>query len=226
MKLGSYVEVVNNVESIDQALAFYENLGFKTVGENIVTDGSINIRLQEGSGPPLSLGYMGSDSQAAELRDMGVQFADGTATLTTPGGLDVTLREGESSVPMPEGSPMERTPISRCGKFGEFAVSVADIGAARSYWEKLGFDTVYAPEEPDPYAILTDGLFVLGLHQTTDFTEPSITYFSGDMADRIETLQGEDLSITPVPPEVDGKVVNAELNAPGGHKIFLFYGEI
>jgi hypothetical protein len=66
---------------------------------------------------------------------------------------------------------------------------------------------------------------VIGLHQTSDFSEPHITYFAPDMAERIQTFQAEGLPITPLPAE-DGSVVNAALEGPGGERFFLFQGSL
>ena len=42
---------------------------------------------------------------------------------------------------------------------------------------------------PYPWAILSDGLAVVGLHQTTNFAVPTITFFASDMKEKIEKLE-------------------------------------
>jgi hypothetical protein len=69
-------------------------------------------------------------------------------------------------------------------------------------------------------------MIVIGLHQTSDFSEPHLTYFAPDMPERITALQAEGFEITPVPPEVDGQVVNAAMRGAGGERLFLFQGQI
>ena len=226
MKLGDYVQISTTVSDLAVALAFYEKLGFKQVANAVVTDGSLNILLLTGNSPSPTLSYAGSNIEQVKALGLPLEGDDDSAIFVEPNGLHVTLTTEKSNIPMPGGTPMTRTPLSRCGKFGEFAVPCKDIQASIAYWEKLGYERLYYAEEPYPWAILSDGLLVLGLHQTTDFAGPHITYFAGDMAERIEKLKADGITMTAVPPEVDGKVANAVFTAPGGQKIFLFHGEI
>jgi len=226
MKLGDYIQISTTVSDLAVALAFYVKLGFKQVANAVVTDGSLNILLLTGNSPSPALSYAGSDIEQVKALGIPLEEDDNTAVFVDPNGLHVTLTTEKSNVPMPGGTPMTRTPLSRCGKFGEFAVPCKDIQASIAYWEKLGYERLYYAEEPYPWAILSDGLFVLGLHQTTDFAGPHITYFAGNMAERIENLKADGFTLTAIPPEVDDKVVNAVFTAPGGQKIFLFHGDI
>lgn len=229
MKLGDYVEIVTVVDDVAEAQAFYERFGFRQAGAGVVTDGSINIRLRDRAqasgyaGPAFS--YAGGDPAAIEGLD-GIERDGDSATLVDPNGLRIVVSERKSEVPMPAGDPLKRTPISHFGKFGEFSIPCRDRDAAIRFWEKLRFESIYAPTEPYPFAILSDGLIILGLHQTTDFSAPTITYFAGDMTDRIAQLKQEGLAVTEMPPEVDGRIVNATFSAPGGQPFFLFLGEI
>jgi hypothetical protein len=104
---------------------------------------------------------------------------------------------------------------SHCGKFGEFALGVADFHKAASFWSNFGFEQRYASGDPYPWGIFSDGLMVLGLHQTDEFQGPCITYFAPDMPKRIKELQAKGLAIQ------DGI-----LKAPAGETLFLFEGEI
>jgi catechol 2,3-dioxygenase-like lactoylglutathione lyase family enzyme len=226
MKLGDHVEIRTSVSDLVVALAFYKKLGFEQIANAVVTDGSLNILLLTGNSPSPTLSYAGSDIEQIKALGIPLEGDGDTTVFVDPNGLHVTLTKAKSNVPMPGGTYMTRTPISRCGKFGEFAVPCKDTQASIAYWEKLGYDKLHFAEEPYPWAILSDGLIVLGLHQTTDFAGPHITYFAGDMAERIEKLKADGITMTAVPPEVDGKVANAVFTAPGGQKIFLFHGEI
>jgi catechol 2,3-dioxygenase-like lactoylglutathione lyase family enzyme len=193
----------------------------------VLTDGSINLNLAPPGVPAPMLRYAGSDMEALTAADIGVQQAErGVGVLTTPEGLHIMLSPFESRVPMPEGTPISRTPLSRCGTFGEYALPSSDIQASRAFWARLGFDTLHSTDEGEPYTILSDGLIIIGLHQTNDFSEPHITYFAPDMAERIQAFQAEGLPITPLPPAEDGTVVNAALTGPGGERFFLFLGSL
>jgi catechol 2,3-dioxygenase-like lactoylglutathione lyase family enzyme len=226
MKLGTYVEISTTIEQNDAAVAFYQQLGYQHAGYSVLTDGSINLNLAPPGVPAPMLRYAGSDMEALAAADIGMQQSDrGVGILKTPEGLHIMLSPFDSRVPMPEGTPIKRTPLSRCGTFGEYAIPTSDLQASRAFWERLGFQTLYSTDEGEPYSILSDDLIVIGLHLTSDFSEPHITYFAPDMAERIQTFQAEGLPITPLPAE-DGSVVNAALEGPGGERFFLFQGSL
>jgi catechol 2,3-dioxygenase-like lactoylglutathione lyase family enzyme len=216
MKLGDYVEIQTAVGDVAAARAFYATLGFQPVAADVVTDGSLNIRLLPGESQAPTLRYAGSDPAAV---------GDGTP-IPAPGGISIIRTAEPSDAPMPPGDALTRSPISRCGKFAEFALPVADLDAACAFWQDHGFEQLHYGAGDSPYAILSDGLIVIGLHQTTDFAAPHITYFALDAADRITALAAAGVAMRPVPPEMDGQVVNAAFTGPGGQHFFLFHGEI
>jgi catechol 2,3-dioxygenase-like lactoylglutathione lyase family enzyme len=227
MALGTYVELSTTVEDGDKALEFYAQLGFQYRGYSIVTDGSINLNLAPEGVPAPMLRYAGGDVEQVLALEVGASTTPrGLAAFETPEGLHVMVSPHESRIPMPEGTPFERTPVSRCGKLGEYALPVGELTAALAFWEKLGFLQIHATQEPYPWAILTDDLIILGLHQTTDFSEPHLTYFAPDMAERIKALQADGIPIQPLAPDVANDVVNASFRGPGGEQFFLFQGEI
>ena len=48
-------------------------------------------------------------------------------------------------------------------------------------------------KEPYPHAILSDGLMIIGLHQTKHFNYPAVTYFGIDMEKRLGKLKEKGL---------------------------------
>lgn len=227
MKLGTYVEISTSVQDDEQASTFYETLGFAHAGYRVVTDGRININLAPPNTPAPMLRYAGSDTTAIAGLDIETQdLGRGLLSFTTPEGLQIMLSPYESRVEMPEGLPMTRPSLAHCGKFGEYALPVSDVEVALAYWQQLGYQQLYAALEPYPHAILSDNLMVIGLHQTSDFNEPHITYFAPDMAANIADLQSKGLQIKAMQPVEGGTVTEAELIGPGEQKFFLFQGEI
>lgn len=229
MALGTYVEISTTVEDGDAALDFFLKLDFQyqVTGYSVITDGSININLAPPGVPSPMLRYGGSDLEQVMALDIGAeQLRDDVVAFVTPEGLQLMLTSHDSRIPMPEGNALNRTPISRLGKFGEYALPVADRDAAVAYWRRLGFKPLHTADEPYPWAILCDDLLVIGLHQTSDFNEPHITYFAPDMVERIKQVEAAGINITPVPPEVEGVMANAAFVGPGGQRFFLFQGEI
>ena len=89
------------------------------------------------------------------------------AIFSGPGGLAVGLiNHDPTGMPKPTGEP-----LSKCGKFGEFSINVDNFQEAADFWSQLGFDSTYQSKEPYPWGIFTDGMIILGIHQTPDEDE-------------------------------------------------------
>src|SRR6185369_3191440 len=88
----------------------------------------------------------------------------------------------------------EKYPNKVCGLYGEFAHPVADIRQSIEFWKLLGFDVISEFTSPYSWAIMSDGLSVVGLHQTTHFTTPAITFFAADMRHKIRKLKEKGLT--------------------------------
>lgn len=236
MQLGDYVEVRTAVEHPAEALAMFEKLGFKPAGNmGVMTDGGLNFGLQQAQLEGPTLAYAGSDIEAIRAAGIAMQPSANPnlydALIVSPEGVQILLQKRPGRAPMPEGDIMSRQPVSRLGKFGEYAIPTKNFEASVAFWKTLGFEQILVATEPTPWGIYSDGLIVIGLH-TPDpaeqmlFDEPHITYFRGDMADRIAALKADGFAITDIPPEQDGRIVNASMTGSGGLKIFLFAGEI
>lgn len=76
-----------------------------------------------------------------------------------------------------------------CGMFGELAIPVNNLDISILFWEKLGFKSLSKKSSSYPWAILSDGLAIVGLHQTINFDSPTITYFASDMKNKIDKLK-------------------------------------
>lgn len=251
MKLGYRVQIAIGVADLAESLEFYRRLGFVEVAANgepypwaQITDGQNLILLNQDGMSYRGLIYF-SDDVAARVRhieDAGIPFIHKTehngqvvqAILFNDAqqfGVNL-LAHDASDLYQPTGEP-----VTRCGKFGEFAIPVANIKDAYDFWRTLGFAKLGGNFDPTtggsdgswgPYtwAIISDGLIVLGLHETTDFPEPTLTYFAGNQAETLAQLKDENFPFTFSSPDENGVVANAGLAAPDGQKLFLFQGEI
>jgi transcriptional antiterminator NusG len=65
----------------------------------------------------------------------------------------------------------------KLGQYVEISLSVANLAESLTFYEKLGLNNVDGGEIPYPWAVLSDGLLHLGLHQQP-FSSPALTYFS------------------------------------------------
>jgi hypothetical protein len=104
------------------------------------------------------------------------------------------------------------------GAFGEYSQCVADLKTSVAYWEKLGFKHQGIQQVPYPWTVMTDGILVVGLHQTTDFSGTAVTYFAPDMGKRIEALKAKGIVVE----EFGMGPSNVIVTAPEGTKLFLF----
>lgn len=230
MKLGTYVEIKLKSKNIDKSMSFYEYLGFRKIGDDVMTDGSINIRLDESNFSSPTLNYMGTgDETIRAIFKNQPQAADDVhnAEFKSLNGLTVAITRDKSKVKMPAGTPVNRSPISRLGKFGEFSIPVKDVAKAILFWAKLGFEPLHIAQIPYPYSIMSDGLIVIGVHQSSDFHHVTITYFAQDMQSRIETLAGEGLDMHPMKSDIQGEIYDsAAFQSPDGQQFFMFNGEV
>ena len=228
MKLGDVVQITISVTNLDESAVFYETLGYEKITENSLpwpwkqySDGQNLILLNQDGRQYIGLNYYSADTLqlVKQIEEKGIQFLtkreqDGrlhTVNFSDDDGLMVSLINHDPV----EITPPPGEPISKCGKFGEFALGVADFEKASSFWRQFGFEQLHASPDPYPWGIFSDGMIVLGLHQTQEFSGPCMTYFAPDMPQRIKQLEAEDLIVK------DGV-----LAAPGGEQLLLFQGEI
>jgi len=117
------------------------------------------------------------------------------------------------------------TPV---GTMGELALPVNNLQDALAFWDQLNFvGTSYS--EPEPWAIVRNESLVLGLHQTTQFTKPQLTYFSAQMPDIIDNLKRRGLRFAFELPAPDGSGQTAFgglISPSGGQGVFLFAGSV
>ena len=245
MKLGKVVQINIGVAELQISLAFYEKLGYEKIEVSTdpypwarITDGQNLIMLNEDGNQYMGLVYFSLDAsrRVSKLEQAGIEIIqrrekDGQlmmAIFVGPGDLAVALiNHDPKEMPQPTGKP-----VTRAGTFGEFAVPVEDFLAAAEFWRKVGFATLYESEDPYPWGIISDENIVLGLHQNSEYGDeiafkgPAMTYFSPDMAERIERLKEDGISFETELISESGLVNNATLLGPDGESLFLFEGEI
>lgn len=223
MPLGNSLEITVSVEDIASAVAYYEKLGFHKIADDALTDGSYNLRLNTDDSPSLTLTYFGVDFDDVRAAGIPVKTTTNTATMTTPDGVRLAVCTEPSDLSMPQGTVTTRTPISKLGKFGEFSLKVKRYKSSAKFWGRLGYKELHQADIPYTYGILSDGLFLLGLHEGMTTDDIHITYFAKDMPERIKTVQQLGIDITPIFPQDDG---NGTFIGMGGVHFSMFTGEI
>jgi predicted lactoylglutathione lyase len=220
--LGDVACVYITTTDMDSSAAVYNKLGFGITGTNTfpvpwtqVSDGSLMIMLRKDAVPYMGLTYYSDkvDEIAAQLEKNGVVVtkkpAEGDAIkryyFKSPDGLNIMLASNLGGFKQPSGitianmkpedfSKPEKYPNRLCGVFGEFCHPVKDLASSLLYWKKLGYKVMYETPAPYPHAILTDGLMIIGLHQTNHFDYPAITYFGTGVQNNIRQLKEKGLT--------------------------------
>jgi catechol 2,3-dioxygenase-like lactoylglutathione lyase family enzyme len=240
MALGIAMNYMTGIADLAASRAFYQAVGFRTIDSGQepypwaqLTDGQLVVGLHQDGHLYRGLAYFGRGmaAQAAALEEAGVPMPvrnerpDGffQAILLPESTLPVSLIEFAAATP-----PAARQPNPRLGVLGELALAVPDLSQAIAKWGLLGFEVRHRESIGDHYqwAILSDGLLPLGLHQTADFSGPALTYFAPDMEQRLQQLAAAGVEISNPMPDEEGHVRNAIVQAPDGQEWFFFEGNL
>lgn len=220
-KLGEVACVYITTTDLDSSVAVYEKLGFPKTNSNTfpvpwaqVSDGSLLIMMRQDVTPYIGLTYyvMEIEKVAAQLEKDGIVFISKPKEsdpikryyFKSPDGFTIMLASNLGAFQQPTGATLltmqqsdfmvaDKYPNKQCGAFGEFAHPVTDLQTSIAFWQKLGFKSVGEMKEPYPHAILTDGLMIIGLHQTKHFDYPAVTYFGMNTEKRIQQLKEKGL---------------------------------
>ena len=245
-KLGEVACVYITTSNLDSSVALYEKLGFPKIAANSypvpwaqVSDGSLLIMMREDAAPYIGLTYYTNNvaSLVSQLEKDGIVFTQKPKEgdlihryyFKTPDGLSIMLADNLGSFSQPKGPTMltmkqtdimsaDKYPNKQCGVFGEFCHPVADLDKSIAYWEKLGFAVKSKMNTPYPWAIMSDGLMLIGLHQTKNFDYPAVTYFGLNTEKRIQQLKEQGLKNFT---EMMGKN-NVVVKTWEGQHLFLF----
>jgi predicted lactoylglutathione lyase len=242
MKLGIFAEFSLSVKDVEAAQKFYESLGFKSTKAApadcptaAVTDGSVVLALHQAEFKSPTITYFGSqvDAFLDALKAGGVgvkilkkendkatevEFADINGQRVVLKAQAPVQREGVSFEMMtPAGPTGKEKHYSKCGMFGELSIPVKERAASAAFWQKLGFPKMFESDAPYPWGIYSDGVTVLGIHQTTEFKETALSFFSKNSKDRIAALKKEGFQFL-----VDLDPTNSVLKSPDGQMIFVF----
>jgi len=220
-KLGEVACVYVTTPDLDSSVAVYEKLGFPKIASNTfpvpwaqVSDGSLLIMMRKDATPYIGLTYYTNDIEKVvdQLEKQGIVFIQKPKEgdpikryyIKTPDGFNVMLASNLGAFTQPTGATMltmkqedftkaDKYPNKQCGAFGEFCHPVVDLDKSLDYWKKLGFTVKTKMTSPYPWAIVTDGLMQVGLHQTKDFNYPAVTYFGLNTEKRVQQLKEKGL---------------------------------
>jgi catechol 2,3-dioxygenase-like lactoylglutathione lyase family enzyme len=238
MKLGNYAHISVSVQSLRESISFYEKLGFRKLWDSqepypwiLMTDGGVNLHLYELYFPSPALHYFSSHMQdkVLELMRLGIRpeqqkSRDGKRiqhNFFDPNELAIMLMHfDDRSMPKPNGYSE-----SKLGVFGELSVDTHDLASSVKFWTNIGFTVTLRGEKPYPWAVLTDGEMTLGMHQTTAFKTPALTYYADDPASQVRTLREAGITNMQELHDEHGAIAGAIITAPDGQVFFLLEGK-
>lgn len=223
MKLGTYVEIINFVDDVQAAGAYYQKLGLQSVADDVYTDGRYHLRVEQGTGANPTLRYYGSDIEV--LQSAGLDIQDGV--LKSPQGVVIELTSDDPPLNLPHDDVMLARETTQLGKFGELSVLVDDLPTEQAFWEACGYATSGVYSEPMPWGIWSDDMFLIGIHQYGMVEPFSITHFHPEMKDINAKLKADGFALEPFMDNKDDAVLtHATLMTPYGIKFYLFTGDI
>ncbi len=214
--LGDVTALTMTSSDLQKSLEYYTHLGFSEVMRMDfpfpwiqITDGALLIMLRQDPNPYIALTYYIKDLEHTVkiIDDAGLIFAEKPKPtdilkkylIHSPDQTNISLVLIPEGFTKPKGPTMltmqasdysdpEKYVNKICGMFGELAIPVKDLEISTTFWSKLGFQTMFTSSGHYPWSILSDGLAVIGLHQTNHFSKPTITFFAADMEDKIAQL--------------------------------------
>ena len=220
MRLGEATQITIGTADTAASANFYKKLGFKVIAEGDapnhwlqLTDESLLLLLNQDHMEYVGLTYFSSQMATIVMRleNAGINFIhksekDGRffqGIFLTPDGFGISLVNFDPAgsyqpqkynllnFPKEYYKEPDKYPNKELGIFGEFSQPVKNLEVSLNFWRLLGFNVLSLNQNPYPWAILSDDLNLIGLHQTQDFKYPALTYFAPDMSMRVLKLKKE-----------------------------------
>lgn len=230
--LGEWLELSLPVDSLLDALATFESLGFRNVPvadfvpgpRAAVTDGVLSIGLYEHEIDEPALTFVRPDlrAQVRALEAAGhdfeqLQLGEDTfhsATLRDPSGVPLRFIEARSFPP----ASCEPTIVPVCGAFVEISLAVDSLDEAVPFWASLGFVATAEGDSPHAWRRLSAAGLTIGLHESARLRFGA-TFAAPQLAARVEYLRAKGFAPRPRAPLGDGKA--GTLDLPGGLSFYL-----
>lgn len=238
--LGEVSAIAIHSPQPEHSAAYYKQLGYAEIVRGpswiLLSDTALLVLLIQHPNPLIAQLYYSKEPEkvVAEMQARGISFTANSSNGITfysaqsPDGMPVSIINHVEGVQPPTGNTMLTLPQEDylkpelyankvCGLYGEFCHPVKQLDTSIAFWEKLGFVILTKFESPYPWAIISDGSSVIGLHQTDHFSDPAITYFGSDMTSRIEALKKAGITS-----HIEMGPTNAVLKTPEEQYINLF----
>lgn len=236
--IGMPTRLVLSTNDVLQSMAWWARLGFSPVaraGDKAdscisLTDGQIVLSLVKISQPtpvlmfrtPKMLGLKDTLEYLGITVNVDVKGPTyGEIRFRSPADVFLAIRSEADEPLLP---PTGKENIV-CGKLTELSIGTSfAVGRERKFWELLGWLFKRGGSEPYNFALMSDGVLTIGIHEERDIPTLSLTYFATDMEDRILRLRKSGIDIYEELPSEEGRVANCIVQSPEGMRIQLFEG--
>src|SRR4051812_35986971 len=179
--LAPYAQIAitlrEDVGGLSKVRDFYEKLGFKVIEEGgepvpyvLYTDGVIHVRVDECQFPSPRLDYFTADApkEVERVQSLDIMISTEKAcarkvnvtNIIDPNNQQLAIIQQDHA---PVAEP--RKSHSLMGTFGELSVHTTNLKESIEWYRKLGF-RAKTFERPHPWAIVSDGVTIIGLHQS------------------------------------------------------------
>ena len=244
--LGDRSQITIGTSNLKLSYEFYIALGFRVVAKGKdgfswykMTDDSLLILLLENGSNYLGFTYFSNhiEDKISLLKGLNVELIQDTPSekvFFSPHDLIFTISERPNiedhahdyqtylTLEQEAFKDKKRLPNSVLGAFGELACQCHNISEHSKFYTALGFEIKHEAKKPYHWMILSDGLNIIGLHDTNDFTHNNITYFAPDVKETVEHL--EDIGIHQITEftGTGGDENNVVIKTPENQNIFFF----
>jgi len=235
--LGRPTRIILSCKEMIQSMTWWSRLGFIPVAELPVksdsaislTDGQIIITLVAEVLPSpiimFSCPSIKTLKDSLEKLDINTTFdvkgpGYGEIRLLSPNGVYLMVRPSTDELP----KPVKGDSNLICGRLTEFSIGTGFLKKEQTYWETLGFSVKRGGNSPYNYALMTDGMITIGLHENREIVSLAFTYFAADMPDRISRLEKSGIVVEEETPSSSNRKEHGRVVSPDGQTVFLFTG--
>lgn len=235
---NTYAHISIGTEDLAANVAFYKKLGFKMLAQDnapwpwvLLSDGAVNVQLNMDGMTYFGVSVFGQQAARKRAEQAKAAGAIPMMELSSPApntifvDPDSIFGLGFIAFDIPHAMPKKGNE-GKLGAFGEIAIPVTHYDSAKAWYGMVGYKSTGDNTVPYPWGIVSDGAINLGLHQSTHFDKPALTYFSSNAPERIEALQAEGVEVqNAIPGAGNGPIQNGVATSPDGWPVFIFQGD-
>jgi catechol 2,3-dioxygenase-like lactoylglutathione lyase family enzyme len=233
--LGELLEYSLTCDPLAAAVEFFFRLGFvETRAGDIVSEpyaplanGTVTIGLrQSGVREPVAVFVRPKLKEylhALRRQHIALEFADiaddefHRAGFKDPNGQLIVLVEARTCAPSADAVDA----VSIVGSFLELSLPTHSIDESMAFWERLGVKALARGTTPSPWVRIGGHGLTLGLYEGRRFV-PGLSFTCTDLDTRSAYLEAMGLALAAGAPFSAGPVPSVTLEAPSGHRLYLF----